>query len=932
VILRRDDELARLADGVEAAARGQGGIVLVVGPAGIGKTALVREARRLAVGRKLRVLGAAASELDREFPFGLVHQLLDTVVAEADSERRERLLAGAAGRAEVVLAPSDGSDLPEDPGHAVVHGLYWLLANLADEAPLVLLVDDLHWADRASLRLLEYLARRIESLPVLVVATLRPTEPGAHADLLLALETAPAAAVVRPHPLDESAVAELLGAAVGGEPEAAFVSACAEATGGNPLLLRVLAAQAAEQGLAGRGAEAAEIARLAAPELGVVVRRRLAGLGDDAIALAHAAAVLGEPSRLDDLAAVAGLPPEAARTAADRLAAADLLEPPGWGFVHPIVRAAVSEGLPPATLTGLHETAARRLRDSGAVPARVAVHLLASEPSGDPEVVEWLRVAARGAAAEGAPETGVVHLRRALAEPPPAGDLPQLLLELGELESRAGDPAGVERLSEALDAGLRDDEAARARAARGALHLHIDPVPALDEFAAALEEATDPTLRLRLEALLLEASVFHVAFAPRRAELLKAGRADPEPSPVMLAHLAQDAAFSGSPSPEVLDLARRANAADALLRAVGPATSTFNLLVHALRTSEHPHAARSLLERGEAFARREGLRFADFFLEHAAAYWHWDYGSVAGGLAYATVGLEKTRDGGFEVTIAALAAIAGELLVENDDVEEAAAVVDALPGGFEEFVGGPFALGARGVVRRRQHRRDDAEADLRAAIEGFEQRGWAHAAAIGPQLHLAELLGEGGDTDAAVDLARAAAAVVERAGTDGMRAAALRVEGLVTGGEDGLELLAEAAERLGESPMLRQRGWALLELGAALRRAGRRADAREPLRMALDVATRIEAARLARLARDELSRSGGRAVRAVLTGPASLTPSERRVADLAAGGLTNREIAESLWVTRKTVELHLGNAYAKLGIRSRSQLAEALGPDPAVAA
>jgi DNA-binding CsgD family transcriptional regulator len=123
-----------------------------------------------------------------------------------------------------------------------------------------------------------------------------------------------------------------------------------------------------------------------------------------------------------------------------------------------------------------------------------------------------------------------------------------------------------------------------------------------------------------------------------------------------------------------------------------------------------------------------------------------------------------------------------------------------------------------------------------------------------------------------------------------------------------------------------------LELGGALRRAGRRAEAREPLRMALDVATRIEAARLTRLAREELGRSGARVVRAELSGPASLTPSERRVADLAVAGLTNREIAETLWVTRKTVELHLGRAYGKLRIRSRAELAAALGPDPALAA
>ncbi|MDQ3768147.1 MAG: helix-turn-helix transcriptional regulator, partial [Actinomycetota bacterium] len=115
------------------------------------------------------------------------------------------------------------------------------------------------------------------------------------------------------------------------------------------------------------------------------------------------------------------------------------------------------------------------------------------------------------------------------------------------------------------------------------------------------------------------------------------------------------------------------------------------------------------------------------------------------------------------------------------------------------------------------------------------------------------------------------------------------------------------------------------EQGAALRRAGQRAAAREPLRETVDLAARLGAEALAELGREELIATGARPRREALSGPESLTPSERRVAELAAQGLSNREVAETLWVTRKTVEVHLGNAYGKLGIRSRSQLAGALG-------
>jgi DNA-binding CsgD family transcriptional regulator len=154
--------------------------------------------------------------------------------------------------------------------------------------------------------------------------------------------------------------------------------------------------------------------------------------------------------------------------------------------------------------------------------------------------------------------------------------------------------------------------------------------------------------------------------------------------------------------------------------------------------------------------------------------------------------------------------------------------------------------------------------------------------------------------------------------------AALRVAGVVEGGQRGLALLEEAVEVLADSPAKLEHAKARTELGAALRRAKRRSEARDQLRHAVELATRCGAAALATRAETELLATGARPRRIALSGLESLTPSERRVAELAAEGPTNREIAQALFVTPKTVEVHLSSVYRKLGIRSRSQLPAAL--------
>src|SRR5436190_4348921 len=205
-LLEREGELAQLGALVDAAREGAGRLVLVEGGAGIGKTRLLAAARGRGAEAGMEVLHARGGELEREFPFGIVRQLFEpTLVGVRKAERRD-VLSGAAELAAPLFSGdylTDRASAKADPSFATLHGLFWLTSNLAARRPLVLAIDDLHWADKPSLRWLAYLVRRLEGLPVLVVACLRPADPGSEESPLAELLSDPAAFIVRPAPLSE---------------------------------------------------------------------------------------------------------------------------------------------------------------------------------------------------------------------------------------------------------------------------------------------------------------------------------------------------------------------------------------------------------------------------------------------------------------------------------------------------------------------------------------------------------------------------------------------------------------------------------------------------------------------------------------------------------------------------------------------------------
>ena len=342
-LCERESELASVDALLSAARAGRGGVLLITGPAGIGKTVLLEAARQRADQAGMRVLAGRGGELEGDFSFGVARQLFEPLLAGAGAAEREALLAGAARRALIALEGQAGAGPPEagsEPPFAVMHGLYWLAVNASGTWPVLVTVDDLHWADAASVRFLLYLAGRLAGLPVGLALSWRAAEAGDSADRLARFEQIAAGSVVSLAPLSRSGVRALLTREFGTAPADRFTAACHAATGGNAFLLRELIQQLRADGIRPDEEAAVQVAALGPRSVARAVALRVARLGPAAGELARAAAVLGDGAQLRHAAALAGVGlAAAAAAAADGLAGIGVFKPgTPLGFVHPIVR------------------------------------------------------------------------------------------------------------------------------------------------------------------------------------------------------------------------------------------------------------------------------------------------------------------------------------------------------------------------------------------------------------------------------------------------------------------------------------------------------------------------------------------------------------------------------------------------------------------
>jgi DNA-binding CsgD family transcriptional regulator/tetratricopeptide (TPR) repeat protein len=935
-LLEREAELSAF-EALLGDASSRGRLLAIEGPPGIGKTSLILEARERAQRAGMEVLSARGSELESTFSFGVVRQLFEPFFVQLSEDDRAELLAGAAELATSLFEPAQLAAEPgPDASLASLHGLYWLTANVAARRPLLLAVDDLHWCDRATLRWLAYVLPRLDGLDLLIVVGLRPTETGADPAVLGQILSDPLTTVIRLAPLSSAGTTQLLRQSLSPDADESFCIACHEITGGNPLLVHELVGAILTAEVEPAAASVSGLSELAARAGWRAVSVRLSRLPPETTSLAQAVAILGDEVDPRQAARLADLSDEEASQATADLVRVDVLRArPPLNFMHPLIRGAVYETLTPLERSSGHARAAQLLSESGAEPERIATHLLLVPPGllpseGTVPIVSVLEDAARNARSSGASESAVAYLRRALAEPPRAAGRADRLLELASAEAFVNGEAAVEHLQEAHR--LIDDPVRRAQAAvqlgRQLFYLgRIDD--SIEVFTSALEElaGADAELERLLEAGLISSGIFE---APLREDVVRRldrlRRHPPDGSPgkqVLLALLAFFDARACAPASESVALARRALAGGTLLEAddAGGAflraciVLTMADLDEALHMWDAALAAAHLRGSVAAFASCKIFR-AHTFLKR---------GELAEAEVDGRESFEARKAWGLHL-LDVFNYVLADALLEQGKVEEAAAALKQAGWRTQAPENGPV-LYLRHTGARLLLLTGDLEGALAETLDAggrFEAIGGHNPAFMPWRSQAALALMQLGEQD---DARRLAAEELELARTWGASralGAALRVAGLAKGGSEGLALLEEAVATVAGSPAKLEHAKARTELGAALRRANRRSDAREHLRRAVELATICGATPLVARAETELLATGARPRRVALSGIDSLTPSERRVAEMAAEGPTNREIAQALFVTPKTVEVHLSSAYRKLRISSRSQLAAAL--------
>jgi DNA-binding CsgD family transcriptional regulator len=936
-LLERGHELVQLGDLAADAVGGSGRTIVVVGPPGVGKSSVLAAGRHLAERHpRLCTSSFVCGELEQELAWAAVTGLLTGPLSKLDGPGREAVLGGPVAAASRLFGHGGGLDGSVEPGdtYSVIHALFALVVALGERGPLILLLDDAHWADRSSLQFLVYLQRRLADQPVGLVVATRPPELAAERDLLERLIAGPATDVRIIRDLGPSSVTEIVHA--DGFPRAgsSFCAACWEVTRGNPFYLHELLRELRDDQVDPElGSE--DLIRIPPPSVTRSVLVRLGRLpSPHAAELARVTAILGDGVALRHAAAMAGIEVAAAADALDALSAAELLGPEEpLRFVHPLVRAAVYADIAPARRAVYHAGAAELLAADGAPSEHVALHLLHAPRVASADTVRILREAASRAEAKGAPDAAARFLGRALQEPPEGPVRVEVLIQLAAAETAIGAPDAIPHLTEAL-------ELTRSPDARAALLLRLGWAEhqagrferAADAFEAGTALEPEPELAHQLEAGFLMSATLVRSRAKAAQERLEAIATLPSTAQAahhrqVLAQVLFGRTVTGAPRDGIIELALRLWDDGRMLSEDGPASEALWHVIGALSWADAYGESLAVIARVLERCDAQGFSLGRAQACYARSWPHLWMGRTDAAATDARAAIEIWQ-GGLERYLPAASYYLGLAELDRGDVESARAAL-ALAGPPERWDGTgmvPFLIGLEAHLMAAAGRPAEAAARHLACGEAIEALMVASPAVFAWRSEAALSLQLTGERDRARELIDTELQMARVTGCPRPIGASLRASGICRVGDRGLAELRESIEVLEGSGADRELALSLTALGAALRRAGERRLAREPLERAISLLATSGARGLIARADTELRAAGGRGRVRAEAGVDSLTASEHRVAELAAAGHTNRHIAGLLQISVKAVEWHLHQSYRKLSIDGRRQLATALSP------
>lgn len=922
----RTAELGRLTEAVTTAAAGNGGVVVVRGAPGIGKSRLLAHLADRADAAGFALQAGRGDELGQGRPFGPVAQALGLRpdAADPDAARIGRILAG-----EDELDHS-GLPLAGEVRFRVLDTVLGLVDRTTARSPLALVIDDAHWADDDTLRVLVALAERAATLPLLLAIGTRRHPQGAALTTALRALVEQGAQVIDVGPLTSTTMAELVGELVGGPPGPALRADVARA-GGNPFLAIELVTTHSAAGVLTTDDGVVELrssggsSALGDTPLGDTVLRRLDHLRPETVELLRAASVLGRTFSLPVVAELLGRRGVEVAADVDEALASGLLQPAGdqLSFSHDLVREGIYADLSGAVRTTLHGEAARALAASEAEAFDVATQIERTAGGAGEEAVGWLLSGAQQVRVT-APATAVGFLTRA-AELLDHDDPQWLVVQarLAEAHVFSGRLLDGQALAEQCLArpGLPAEGQTSLTYLLGqALFLQ----GRLDEAATQFELSARPGDPARPSALadgavslLLGGDLARAAELADRAHEAAREAGDAGAETFVLAARSWIRALEGD-LPEGLELGRRAVArADGAGNLEAHRNVPYVFYAQVLLWADRDAEAMTAIQRATELGERLGLVW-DVPLRHLlrarACQRRGDWDEA---VAEAQAGLSQSRDQGGSIAAVWLWCVLARLAVARDEREEterclAAAEAAARTSG----QGTDQILWARALLAEARGEVETAAGFLYLLWDGLEERGLDYYVwDVAPDV--IRVATRTDDRPRVSRVLEALAAISARARDSSAPAVEARCQGIAHGDPDAsllaLELLRarKATARPVELALLQAEAAALLDA------VGRGADA-EPLRAAAEPV--LLAARAVPPGPAAQERRAPAAPGATF-GWESLTARELEVVALLAESLSNAEIAERLVCSRRTVESHLSHAYTKLGISSRVELA-----------